>query len=95
MEGSGDDDFSIDNLLVKSRVFAFLVMGNDEGVALGFEPFSESELILNRTEQSGLFLGPRITLVEDCKNFDLSMMSVATCGGGGEVHTILSYKVEE
>ena len=80
MEGSGDDDFSIDNLLVKSRVFAFLVIGNDKGVALGFEPISDSKLILNRTEQSGLFLGPRITLVEDCKNFDLSMMSVAICG---------------
>jgi hypothetical protein len=84
MEGSGNDDFGIDNLLVKGRVFAFFVMGNDKGVALGFEPFSDSELILNRTEQSGLFLGPRITFVEDCKNFDLSMMSVAICGERGE-----------
>lgn len=71
MERSCDDDFSIDNLLVERRVFSLLVVGDDIGVSLGFEPFSDSELILNCTEQSGLFLGPFTTLVEDCKNFDL------------------------
>jgi len=80
MERSGDDDFSIDNLLVESRIGAFLVIGNDIGVALGFEPFSDSKLILNGTEQSGLFPGPFTTFVEDCKNFDLYMMSAAICG---------------
>lgn len=98
MERSCDDDFSIDNLLVERRVFSLLVVGNDVGVSLGFEPFSDSELILNCTEQSGLFLGPFTTLVEDCKNFDLRITSVAISmwrrqGGRQGKHTILSYEV--
>ena len=92
MEGGGDDDFGIDNLLVEGRVFAFLVIGDDVGVAMGFEPFSEAEFILHCTEQSGLFLGPFTTLVEDCQNFDLCITSVTICGdsGEGKMHTILS-----
>jgi len=71
MERSGDDDFSVDDLLVEHRVFSLLVVCDDVGVALGFEPFSDSELIFNCAEQSGFFLGPFTTLVENCKNFDL------------------------
>ena len=77
MEGSGDDNLGIDNFLVEGRVFTFLVIGDDILMALGFEPFAETKLVLNCSEQSRLFLGPFTTLVEDCKNFDLSRISVA------------------
>jgi len=73
MEGSGDDNLGIDNLLVEGRVLAFLVIGDDVGVALRLEPFSDSELVLNGPEQPGLFRCPFSTLVEDTKNFDLCM----------------------
>jgi hypothetical protein len=43
-------------------------------VALGLEPLTDSELVLNCSEQPGLLLGPFSTLVKDGKNFDL-----ATC----------------
>jgi hypothetical protein len=72
VEGGGDDDFSIDDLLVEGRIFAFLVVGDNQGVALGLEPLADTELILNRPEQSRLVLGPFATFVENCKNFDLN-----------------------
>lgn len=71
MEGSGDDDFSIDDFLVEGRVFAFLVVGDHQGVALGLEPVADAKLILNCAEQSRLVLGPFATFVENCENFDL------------------------
>ena len=46
---SGDDDFGVDELLVEFGVFTFFVGGRYEGVALVFEPFSESELIFGRS----------------------------------------------
>jgi hypothetical protein len=66
MEGSGDDDLGVDDFLVEGRVLTFLVVGDNEFMALGFEPFSDSELILDCSEQSGFFLCPFTTLVEDC-----------------------------
>jgi hypothetical protein len=66
VEGSGDDDLGVDDFFVEGRVLAFLVIGDDEFMALGFEPFSDSELILDCAEQSGLFLCPFTTFVEDC-----------------------------
>jgi hypothetical protein len=52
VEGSGDDNFGIDNFFVEGGVLAFLVVGDNVCVTLGFEPFSDSELILNCSEQS-------------------------------------------
>ena len=71
MEGCSDDNLSIDDFLVESRVFAFLVIGDDIGMTFGFEPLPDTELILNCTEQSRFFFGPFATFVENCKNFDL------------------------
>jgi len=73
VEGSGDDDFGIDDFFVECGVLAFLVIGDDVGVPLRLEPFSDSELVLNGPEQPGLFRCPFSTLVEDTKNFDLCM----------------------
>jgi hypothetical protein len=72
VEGSGNDDFSIDDFLVEGRVFAFLVVGDNQGVALGLEPFADAELILNCAEQSRLVVGPFAAFVENCKNFNLN-----------------------
>ena len=72
VERGGDNNLSIDNFLVECRVFAFLVIGDDIGVALRLEPLSEAELVLNCAEQPRLFLGPLAPFVENCKNFDLN-----------------------
>lgn len=48
---SRDDDLSINQLLIESRVLAFLVGGGDEGMALVLEPFAETKLVLGRAEQ--------------------------------------------
>lgn len=48
---SGDDDFGIDELLVKLGVLALLVRGSDEGVALVLEPLAEAKLILGGAEK--------------------------------------------
>ena len=66
MERGGNNNLSIDNFLVESGALAFLVVGDDKGVALRLEPLSETEFILNCAEQSGLFLGPFAPFVENC-----------------------------
>ena len=71
VEGSGDDDFGIDDFFVECGVLAFLVIGDDVGMALGLEPFSNTELVLNCTEQSRLLLGPFTTFIKDSENFNL------------------------
>lgn len=54
---SGDDDFSINKLLVKGRVLTILVGGGDEGVTLRLEPLAQTKLVLSGTEKAGLVLG--------------------------------------
>lgn len=49
---SGDDDFSVDQLLLKDRVGALLVRGGDQSVALVLEPLADAELVLSRSEES-------------------------------------------
>lgn len=44
----GDDDLSIDELLVELGALALLVRGGDQGVALVLEPFADAELVLCR-----------------------------------------------
>jgi hypothetical protein len=53
----GDDDFGIDQLLVKSRVLALLVGGGDQSVALLLNPLSQTKLILGGTKKAGLLFG--------------------------------------
>lgn len=50
---SGDDDFGVDQLLVKLGVGALLVRGGHQGVALVLEPLANAELVLGRAEEGG------------------------------------------
>ena len=65
VEGSGDDDFGIDQLLVKSGVLTLLVGGSHQGVSLVLEPLADTKLILSGTEQLRLLLGVLTTLDGD------------------------------
>ena len=46
----GDNDFSVDQFLVKLGVFALLVGGCNQGMALVFQPLPDTELILGCSE---------------------------------------------
>lgn len=48
---SGDDDFSVDELLVKLGVLALLVRGGDKGVSLVLEPLADAELVLGGAQK--------------------------------------------
>lgn len=50
---SGDDNLSIDELLVELGVLTLLVRGGDQGVALVLEPLAETKLVLGSTEELG------------------------------------------
>lgn len=71
VEGSGDDDFSVNKLLVKGRILTLLVGGGDEGVALGLEPLAQTKLVLSGTEKAGLVLGVLTAIIENHKNLTL------------------------
>lgn len=43
-----DNDFSIDEFLVKLGVLAILVRGGNESMPLVLEPFSDAKLVLGR-----------------------------------------------
>jgi hypothetical protein len=62
VEGSGDDDFSVDEFLVEGGVLALLVGGGHQGVTLVLEPLADTELVLSGTEQLRLLLGVLTTL---------------------------------
>jgi len=86
VERGGDNNLGIDNFLVEGGALAFLVVGDDKGVALRLEPLSETEFILNCAEQSGLFLRPFAPFIENRKNFDLKETQSAALSqvSGGE-----------
>ena len=46
-----DDDFGVDEFLVKLGVLALLVGGGDKSVTLVLKPFANTELVLSGTEQ--------------------------------------------
>lgn len=60
---SSNDNFSVDQLLVKGGVLALLVGGSHQGVALVLEPLADAELIFGGTQQTGLLLGMLTTLI--------------------------------
>jgi hypothetical protein len=62
VEGSGDDDFSVDELLVEGGVLALLVGGGHQGVTLVLKPLADAKLVLSGTEQLRLLLGVLTTL---------------------------------
>jgi len=51
VEGGGDDDLGVDELLVKDRVLALLAGGGDQGMALILEPLADAELVLSGSEK--------------------------------------------
>lgn len=53
----GDDDLSVDELLVELGVLALLVGGGDEGVALVLEPLADAELVLGGAQKAGDLCG--------------------------------------
>ena len=61
----GDDDLSIDQLLVELAVLALLVGGGHESVALVLDPLPETELVLRRAQELGLLLGVLMALRRD------------------------------
>jgi hypothetical protein len=62
VEGSGDDDFGVDELLVESGALGVLVRGGHQGVTLVLEPLADTKLVLSGTEQLRLLLGVLTTL---------------------------------
>ena len=58
----GNDDFGVDQFLVELAVLALLIGGGDEGVALGFNPRSQAQLVLGRAQQLGLLFGMLMAL---------------------------------
>lgn len=52
----GDDDFSVNKVLVELRVLALLVGCGDELVALLLDPLPQTKLVLSGTEKTGLLL---------------------------------------
>lgn len=54
---SGNDDLSIDELLLEDGVLTLLVGGGDQSVALLLDPFADTELVLSGSEELGLLLG--------------------------------------
>lgn len=65
VEGSGDEDLSVLNVLLEGTAFAFLVRGRDEFVSLLLEPVGDAELVLDSTEETGFFFGSLAAVVEN------------------------------
>jgi len=70
---SGDDDLRIDQFLVEFGVLALLIGGGNEGVALIFEPFPYSQLILRRTDHFSVIGGVLSAIVQDKEYFPLQL----------------------
>ena len=61
---SGDNDFSVNHLLLEHAALALLVRGSDESVSLVLEPLADTELVLCGTEETRLLLGVLLALIE-------------------------------
>lgn len=57
VEGSRNDDLSVNKLLLEGGVRTLLVGGGNEGVALVLEPLAQAELVLDSSQKTGLLLG--------------------------------------
>lgn len=54
MEGRGDEDIGINNVLLELRVRSLLGRGDDELVSVGLAVRAESQGVLSSTEEFGL-----------------------------------------
>ena len=61
---SGDNDFSVDHLLLEHTALTLLVRGSDESVSLVLEPLADTKLVLCGTEETRLLLGVLLALIE-------------------------------
>ena len=61
---SGDNDFSVNHLLLEHAALALLVRGGDESVSLVLEPLADTKLVLCGTEETRLLLGVLLALFE-------------------------------
>jgi hypothetical protein len=54
VEGGGDDNLGIDELLIELGTLTVLVRGGDKSVTLVLEPLADAELVLSGSEKEGL-----------------------------------------
>lgn len=71
VEGSRNDDLSVNKLLLEGGVRTLLIGGGDEGVALVLEPLAQAELVLDSSQKTGLLLGVLTAVIQTHKNFTL------------------------
>lgn len=64
---SGDNDFSVDHLLLEHTALALLVGCSDESVPLVLEPLADTELVLCGTEETRLLFGVLLALIESVR----------------------------
>ena len=66
---SGDNDFSVNHLLLEHTALALLVGGGDESVSLVLEPLADTKLVLCGTEETRLLFGVLLALIESVRIF--------------------------
>ena len=72
----GDDDLSVNKLLVELAVLAVLVGGRHKSVALVLNPLPDPELVLGRPEQSRLVLGVLVALRSSCQLREACLLAI-------------------
>lgn len=75
----GDDDFSVDKLLVELAVLALFVRGCHESVALRLDPRAESKLVLGCPEELWDLFCVLMAIVENEEYFALHKNRSVTC----------------
>ena len=65
----GDDDFSVNELLVELAVLTLLVRGSHKSVALVLNPFPQTKLVLCGTEKTRLLSCVLMALEEFVSEF--------------------------
>lgn len=73
---SGDDNLSVDKLLVEGGVLALLVGGGHESVTGILEPLANTKLVLGGTEKTRLLLGVLTTLFKTKSVINISFGAV-------------------
>ena len=76
VEGGGDDDLGILDVLAELGVGRVLVSGDDELVALLLEPVSNAELVLDGTEQTRLLVTVLAGRVKDSENLSKTVQEM-------------------
>ena len=68
VERSGDENLSIDDVLLEVAVGSFLAAGDNEFMTLRLQPISNAELVLGSAKEAGFLEGGFTTVVEDSKD---------------------------